>query len=215
MTARGPSMGGPSTDEEATDERGRRLQSATFAPVRVAASGRPPILVGSLIAGLLAVAIVVASNGRDRPSASAEVANAASPDVATEASPVPSYPVVSVPAGSTVPDPFGVNVVTSGRRISVTGTLGVHANLVTVTIETIDGMTADWMLLGVGNPEGEIRLDSAPPFSAEFNLAKAFANVPLLVQVDAYTDTGARVASTIRPAAAYGAPGRPMGSRVH
>lgn len=185
-------------DRASTDDRAGRTESATFAPVRVASSGRPP-LVGSLIAGMLVLAVVLAATGHDQPSTSADVANATTGNVAIEASPEPSYPVVSVAAGSTIPDPFDVNVVTSGQRITVTGTLGVHADLVTVTLQTAEGATADWMLLGVRNPDGAIRLDDTPPFSARFNLAKAVASSPLWVQVDAFSDTGARVASSREP----------------
>jgi hypothetical protein len=193
-----------------TDDRGGRIEGATFAPVRVAAGGRPPVLVGALIAGMLAIAVAVAAMGRDASNVPTVVSK---PE--TEAPAVVSAAPVSVAAGSTFPDPFAVAIVTMGNRITVTGTLGIHANLVTVTLETASGMTADWTLLGIANPDGEIRLDETPPFSARFNLAKAVADVPLWVQVDAYTDTGARVASTIQPVVRIGEAIGPLGSRVH
>jgi hypothetical protein len=148
---------------------------------------------------MIVLAVVVAATGRDQPRTAADVAIATGRNAAIEASPAPSYPVVSVAAGSTIPDPFDVSVVTSGRQLTVNGTLGVHADLVTVTLQTAAGATADWMLLGVRNPDGAIRLDQSPPFSARFTLAKPVASSPLWVQVDAFSDTGARVASSRAP----------------
>ncbi len=194
-----------SEDRSSTDDRGGRIESATFTPVRVAAGGRPPVLVGALVGGLLVLAVAVAALGRGSSNVPPGVlkAKTEAPAVAVAApvaSQAPQAPW-SVPAGSSFPDPFGVAIVTTGNRITVSGTLGIHASMVTVGIETASGMTADWMLLGIRNPDGAIRLDAAPSFSARFNLDKAVANVPLWVQVDAFTDTGARVGSTIVPVA--------------
>jgi hypothetical protein len=127
--------------------------------------------------------------------------------------PAVPVPVPVLSADPATADPFGVAIVTTGSRITVTGTLGVHADLVTVTLETAAGATADWMLLGVRNPDGAIRLDESPLFSAVFNLAKAVAGSPLWVQVDAYNDAGARVASARQPVLVRWARVGPLGFR--
>jgi len=198
-------------DRSPTDGRGGRIEGASFAPVRVAAGRGRPAVVGALIAGSLAILVALGTIGQ-AGSTDPAVASKASGPAAAVASPLP----VPVPLASAVPataDPFGVAIASTGSRITVTGTLGVHADLVTVTLETAAGATADWMLLGVRNPDGAIRLDESPPFSAGFNLAKAVAGSPLWVQVDAYNEAGARVASARQPVLVRWARVGPLGFR--
>jgi hypothetical protein len=168
------------------------------------------MLVGGLITGFLAVLVGLGTVGQlgEADPAAPVVAVASRPTATDVALSLP----VSVPAADTA-DPFSVAIVTTGSRITVTGTLGVHADLVTVTLQTAAGATADWMLLGVRNPDGAIRLDESPPFSARFNLAKAVAGSPLWVQVDAYNDAGARVASARQPVLVRWARVGPLGFR--
>lgn len=201
-------------DRSSTDDRGGRIEGATFTPVRVGAGRGRPTLVGGLIAGSLAVLVALSTIGRDASADPAVASKAAGGAAAGGADAGASSLPVSVPAAdAATPDPFGVAIVTTGNRITVTGTLGVHADLVTVTLETAAGATADWMLLGVRNPDGAIRLDESPPFSARFNLAKAVAGSPLWVQVDAYNDAGARVASARQPILVRWARVGPLGFR--
>ena len=191
-------------DRSSSDDRGGRIEGATFAPVRLGAGRSRAVLVAGLIAGMLALLVTVGAIGRDHTGVIASVSSAAGP----------SPPRVRVPAGAApTTDPFSVVIVTSGTRVTVNGTLRVHADVVTVTLETVAGTTADWMLLGVRNPDGEIRLDESPPFSARFNLAKAVASSPLWVRVDAYDDSGARVASTRQPIIVRWARVGPLGFR--
>jgi hypothetical protein len=198
-------------DRSSSDDRAGRVEGATFAPVPVAAGRKRPILVGGLIAGSLAVLVALGTIGRG-----GSVAPAVGPKAETEGAAVASSLPVPVPgaaADTAAIDPFGVTVVTTGSRITVKGTLGVHADLVTVTLETAAGTTADWMLLGIRNPDGEIRLDESPPFSALFDLAKAVVGAPLWVRVDAYNDAGARVASVRQPVLVRWARVGPLGFR--
>jgi hypothetical protein len=169
------------------------------------------VLVGGLIAGSLAILVGVGTIGRLGSADPAPASNAPGAAVAV-ASSLP-VPVPAATADPTAADPFGVAISTTGSRVTVSGTLGVHADLVTVTLETAAGATADWMLLGVRNPDGEIRLDESPPFSARFNLAKTVANSPLWVQVDAYTEAGAHVASARQPVLVRWARVGPLGFR--
>jgi hypothetical protein len=193
-----------------SDGRGGRIEGASFAPVRVAAGRGRPALVGALIAGSLAILIGLGTIGQAGSADPAVASKASGPAAVALPLPVPVPVPSSVPATA---DPFGVAISTTGSRITVTGTLGVHADLVTVTLETAAGVTADWMLLGVRNPDGAIRLDESPPFSAGFNLAKAVAASPLWVQVDAYNEAGARVASARQPVLVRWARVGPLGFR--
>jgi hypothetical protein len=182
-------------DRSSSDDRGGRIEGATFTPVRVRAGRGRAQLVGGFIAGMLALLVIVGVVGRGGSLDRGAIAEATIDGAA-----VPSPDSVGIPtlaAPST--DPFSVAIVTSGSRVTVNGTLRVHADLVTVTLETAAGTTADWMLLGVRNPDGEIRLDESPPFTAAFNLAKAIAGSPLWVRVDAYNDVGSNVASVREP----------------
>jgi hypothetical protein len=196
-------------DRSSSDDRGARVEGATFAPVRVIAGRSRARLVGGLIAGMLALLVTVGAISRAGSSD-----RSAATTAKIEGAAVTSPNAVGVPAqAAPSTDPFSVEIVTSGTRVSVNGTLRVHADLVTVTLETGAGTTADWMLLGVRNPDGEIRLDESPPFSARFNLAKAVAESPLWVRVDAYNDSGARVASTRQPIIVRWARVGPLGFR--
>ena len=196
-------------DRSSSDDRGDRIEGATFTPVRVVPGRSRARLVGGCIAGMLALLVIVGAIGRDG-SLDRSAAPAAKIPGAAAASPDPiGVPTLAAPST----DPFSVAIVTSGTRVTVNGTLRVHADLVTVTLETAAGTTADWMLLGVRNPDGEIRLDESPPFSALFNLAKAVAGSPLWVRVDAYNDAGARVASVRQPVLVRGARVGPLGFR--
>ena len=173
------------------------------------------MLVAELVAGSLALLIALGLIGRlgstDPVVGSQPVGGA---ERAAVAPAVPAPVSVPIPAADTaIADPFGVAIVTAGSSITVTGTLGVHADLVTVTLETAAGATADWMLLGVRNPDGAIRLDESPPFSAHFNLAKGVVGSPLWVRVDAYNDAGARVASAREPVLVRWARVGPLGFR--
>jgi hypothetical protein len=181
-------------DRSSSDDRGGRIEGATFTPVRVAAGRGRAQLVGGLVAGMLALLVIGGVIGRGGSPDRGAVA------VATIEGSAAASPAIGVPAAAAPStDPFSVAIVTSGSRVTVNGTLRVHADLVTVTLETAAGTTADWMLLGVRNPDGEIRLDESPPFTAAFNLAKAIAGSPLWVRVDAFNDAGARVASAREP----------------
>ena len=195
-------------DRSSSDDRGGWIEGATFTPVRLPAGRGRALLVGGLIAGMLALLVTVGAIGRD---GSLDPAAASTAEIGTA---VASPGRVAVPAADApATDPFSVAIVTSGTRVTVNGTLRVHADLVTVTLETAAGTTADWMLLGVRNPDGEIRLDESPPFSARFNLAQTAAASPLWVRVDAYNDTGARVASTRQPIIVRWARVGPLGFR--
>lgn len=196
-------------DRSSSDDRGGRVEGATFTPVRVRAGRSRAQLVGGLIAGMLALLVIVGAIGRD---GSLDRRAAAAATIDRVAVPSPGSASVNTPAEPST-DPFSVAIVTSGTRVTVNGTLGVHADLVTVTLETATGTTADWMLLGVRNPDGDIRLDESPPFSARFNLAKALAGSPLWVRVDAYNDAGARVASARQPVLVRWARVGPLGFR--
>ena len=196
-------------DRSSSDDRGGRIEGATFAPVRVVAGRSRARLVGWCIAGMLALLVIVGAIGRDG-SLDRSAAPAAKIPAAAAASRDPiGVPTLAAPST----DPFSVAIVTSGTRVTVNGTLRVHADLVTVTLETAAGTTADWMLLGVRNPDGEIRLDESPAFSALFTLAKAVAGSPLWVRVDAYNDAGARVASVRQPVLVRWARVGPLGFR--
>jgi hypothetical protein len=182
-------------DRSSSDDRGGRIEGATFTPVRVATGRSRGPLVGGLIAAMLALLVIGGVIGRVGSSDRGATAAAA-----IEGASVPTPGSASAQtAAAPSTDPFSVAIVTSGSRVTVNGTLRVHADLVTVTLETAAGTTADWMLLGVRNPDGEIRLDESPPFTAAFNLAKAIAGSPLWVRVDAYNDVGSNVASVREP----------------
>lgn len=196
------------TGDRSSDDRAGRIEGATFTPVRVRAGGGRAQLVGGLIAGMLALLVIVGVIGRGGSLDRGAVA-AATIDGPTAMSPAVGVPAAAAPST----DPFSVAIVTSGSRVTVNGTLRVHADLVTVTLETAAGTTADWMLLGVRNPDGEIRLDESPPFTAAFNVAKAIAGSPLWVRVDAYNDVGANVASVRQPVLVRWARVGPLGFR--
>jgi hypothetical protein len=196
-------------DRSSTDDRGGRIEGASFAPVRVVVGRSRARLIGACIAGVLALLVIVGATGRD---GSLDPSAASIAKIAEAAAPSPDSIGAQPPAAPST-DPFSVAIVTSGTRLTVNGTLRVHADLVTVTLETAAGTTADWMLLGVRNPDGEIRLDESPPFSALFNLAKAVAGSPLWVRVDAYNDAGARVASVRQPVLVRWARVGPLGFR--
>ena len=195
-------------DRSSSDGQDGRIEGATFAPVLVAAGRSRALLVGGLIAGMLALLVTVGAIGHD-----GSLDPAAASKAETRAAVASPWRVAVPAADAPATDPFSVAIVTSGTRVTVNGTLRVHADLVTVTLETTGGATADWMLLGVRNPDGEIRLDESPPFSARFNLAQTGAASPLWVRVDAYNDTGARVASTRQPIIVRWARVGPLGFR--
>ncbi|HEV2005953.1 MAG TPA: hypothetical protein VGQ85_04995 [Candidatus Limnocylindrales bacterium] len=132
----------------------------------------------------------------------AAVGQAASPQppgprtaqVVAEGAPSPSArfrPIDVAPAA----DPFSLTILLTGARLSVSGELQVHAEMVTVFVETTSGMTADSRMLGVSNPDGQIRLDATPAFTARFELGQAFVSQPLWVRVIAANSGGVPVAS--------------------
>jgi hypothetical protein len=169
-------------------ERGER---ATFEPGPVAPGRRPPLIAAFWIVAVIGLA-AFAIAGRSAPRAPA-----AAPAIAV-ATARPEQTALAV-----LPDqvliPFTLAVTTAGQHVDVAGTLQVHAELVAVSLETGDGRTARWELLGVSNPDGEIRLDASPPFLASFDVPSSVLAHPLWVRVEAFNDQGVQVASMRRP----------------
>jgi hypothetical protein len=179
-----------SGDRSSSDDRGGRIEGANFAPVRVAPRRSPPFLVGGLLVAVLALAIGAAigqvASARSPGPRKAQLVAAGAP------SPSPRFrPIDVAPAA----DPFSLTILLTGRRLSVSGNLQIRADMVTVFVETTSGMTADSRMLGVSNPDGQIRLDATPAFTTRFELSQAFASQPLWVRVIAANSGGVPVAS--------------------
>ena len=175
-----------------TDDRGERTDGATFEPVPVAPGRSPPFLVGGLLAAVLALAIGAAmGQAASAPSPGPRTAWLVA-DGAPSPSPSPRFrPIDVAPAA----DPFSLTILSTGGRLTVIGNLQVHADMVTVFVETATGTTADSIMLGVSNPDGQIRLDATPAFTARFELGQVFVRQPLWVRVIAADSGGVPVAS--------------------
>jgi hypothetical protein len=164
-----------------------RGEGATFDPGPVAPGRRPPLIaVFWIVAVIGLVTFAIAGRSAPRaPAAPAEIAVATAGPEQTALAVLPDQVLV----------PFTLAVTTASHHVDVTGTLQVHAELVAVSLETSDGRTARWELLGVSNPDGEIRLDASPPFLASFDVPTSVMAHPLWVRVEAFNDLGVRVAS--------------------
>ncbi len=169
--------------------------AVSFAPRAIRPpTRRGPLVVGAWILGLVSLAGIglltePGDPGVAEPAASAGDGQAAAGLPDRSASPAAS----ATPAASAIdivelrsPAPAGVDVTT--RQLQVEGTLLVRATRLGIALEARGDRVLEQVSVDVSDPNGGIRPERGPTFSATFDLPNPRPNGTMWVIVTAYDD---------------------------
>ncbi|MBA3876511.1 MAG: hypothetical protein C0498_06180 [Anaerolinea sp.] len=187
------------------------LREVDFAPRAVGPSSRRgPLIASAWAIGLVALAGVGAlAGGAGEPGTARGLppAGAAEPDVAQPAT-SPSSPqahqspghgtaVVTDVVDLASPAPARVEITT--RRVAVLGSVLVRAARVEIFLEARGNRVLDHVSIDVTDPDGGVRPERAPTFSASFDLPYPRPNGTMWIVVTVYDERGMPLGGTRRP----------------